>query len=140
MKNILILIVAAAVFLHFYPQPEVTKFYNETKSSLIDDFAKFSDTGVRLKADKVFSDLKPEFNSFSSDEVGSLKEITSSRDNVNSFYKTYCKSSKRSAIFHPTNHIYYLKPTYQTAQWSLGLLVWVKLQGSHISFFAIRAN
>ena len=103
MKNILILIVAAAVFLHFYPQPEVTKFYNETKETLLDGFSEFSDTSVRLKADKIFTDLKPEFNSFSSEEVDSLKEITSSRDNVNSFFQEYCKGKKRSAIFHSTN-------------------------------------
>jgi hypothetical protein len=103
MKNILILIVAVAVFLHFYPQPEVTKFYNETKESLLDGFSEFSDTSVRLKADKIFIDLEPQFDSFSSDEVASLKEITSSRDNVMSFYQEYCKGDKRSAIFHPTN-------------------------------------
>ncbi len=103
MKNILILIVAAAVFLHFYPQPEVTKFYNETKESLLDGFSEFSDTSVRLKADERFTDLKPEFKSFSSEEVSSLKEISSSRKNVNVFYQDYCKNEKRSAIFHPTN-------------------------------------
>jgi hypothetical protein len=44
MKNLLILIVSAALFLHFYPQPEVTKFYDEQKNSLLDGFAEFSDT------------------------------------------------------------------------------------------------
>jgi len=103
MKNILILIVAAAVFLHFYLQPEVTKFYNETKETLLDGFSEFSDTSVRLKADKIYIDLEPQFDSFSSEEVESLKEITSSRKNVNSFYQAYCRDKKRSAIFHPTN-------------------------------------
>jgi hypothetical protein len=103
MKNILILIVAAAVFLHFYPQPEVTKFYNETKESLLDDFSEFSDTSVKLKADKIFIDLKSKLNTFSSEEVDSLKEITSSRKNVNSFYQDYCKTTKRNAIFQPAN-------------------------------------
>ncbi len=103
MKNILILIVAAAVFLHFYPQPEITKFYNETKESLQDGFSEFSDTSVRLKADKIFIDLKSELNSFSSEEVDYLKEITSSRNNVNAFFQDYCKNKKSSAIFHPTN-------------------------------------
>jgi len=96
--------VAAAVFLHFYPQPEVTKFYNDTKESLLDGFAEFSDTSVRLKSDKIFIDLKPELESFSADEVAALKELTSSRSNVNDYYKDYCKSQKRSAIFHPNNH------------------------------------
>ena len=103
MKNLLILIVAAAVFLHFYPQPEVTKFYNETKDSLLDGFSEFSDTSVRLKAEKIFIDLKPKLNSFSAEEVDSLKEMTSSRSNVNDFYQEYCKGEKRSTVFHPAN-------------------------------------
>ncbi len=103
MKNILILIVAAAVYLHFYPQPDVTKFYNETRQSLLDSFSEFSDTSVRLKSDKIFIDLKSEFNSFSPDEINSLKEITSSRSNVSEFYQNYCNNKKRSAIFHQKN-------------------------------------
>lgn len=103
MKNIIILIVAVAVFLHFYPQPEVTKFYNETKETLLEGFSEFSDTSVRLKADKIFIDLEPQLGSFSAAEVEELKEITSSRKNVNSFYQTYCKGKKRNAVFHPMN-------------------------------------
>lgn len=105
MKNILIIIVAAAVFLHFYPQPEVTKFYNQTKESMQDNFAEYSDTGVRLKADKILIDLKPELKHFSDDEVNSLKELTSSRANVKSFYQDFCHGKKRSAAFHPNNQV-----------------------------------
>ena len=103
MKNILILIVAIAVFLHFYPQPEVTNFYNETKASLVKSFSEFSDTSVRLKPQKIFTDLKPELNSFSPEELDAFKEMTSSRDNVNAFYQSYCKSETSNAIFHPDN-------------------------------------
>ncbi len=103
MKNLLILIVIIALFLHFYPQPEVTKFYDEKKSALLEGFAKFSDTKVRLKADKIYLDLKPQFTSFSKKEVKALKEITSSRENVKSFYAVYCLEKKRSATFHITN-------------------------------------
>ena len=103
MKHILILIVAAAVFLHFYPQPIVTQFYEDTKATLLDDFAEFSDTSVRLKSDKIYTDLESEFDSFSAGEIDSLKEISSSRSNVNDFYQTYCIGKKRSGIFHPTN-------------------------------------
>ena len=103
MKNILILLVAAAVFLHFYPQPEVTSFYNKTKESLQDSFSEFSDTSVRLKPDKILIDLKPELKHFSNEEVESLKEMTSSRANVNSFYQNFCRNKKRSTIFHPNN-------------------------------------
>ena len=103
MKNILILIVAVAVFLHFYPQPEVTKFYQGTKEALVNGFSEFSDTSVRLKSDKIFTDLKPKLKSFSPEEVESLKNITSTRNNVADFYQQYCKNSKRSVLFHHTN-------------------------------------
>ncbi|PCI58221.1 MAG: hypothetical protein COB45_01250 [Gammaproteobacteria bacterium] len=103
MKNLLILIVAFALFLHFYPQSEVTKFYDDQKKMLLDGFSQFSDTKVRLKADKIFIDLKPKLKQFSSEEVKHLKEITLSRANVKSFFEEYCKSKKRSVIFHSTN-------------------------------------
>jgi len=103
MKNLLILIVAVALFLHFYPQPEVTKFYNEQKDMLLDGFAEFSDTNVRLKADKVFIDLEPKLGQFSAEEVKYLKEITSSRRSVKSFFEENCTNQKRSIIFHSNN-------------------------------------
>jgi hypothetical protein len=105
MKNLLILIVSAALFLHFYPQSEVTKFYDEQKNSLLDGFAEFSDTKIRLKADKVFIDLEPKLTRFSPEEVKYLKEITLSRANVKSFFKKYCKNKKRSTIFRSYNQI-----------------------------------
>ena len=91
MKNLLILIVAIALFLHFYPQPEVTKFYDTQKKMLLDGFEEFSDTKVRLKADKIFTDLKPNLDHFSAEEVKFLKEITESKDNVKNFFEEYCK-------------------------------------------------
>jgi hypothetical protein len=105
MKNLLILIVSSALFLHFYPQPEVTKFYNEQKNSLLEAFAEFSDTKVRLKADKIFIDLRPNLTRFSPEEVKYLKEITLSRANVKHFFKEYCQSKKRSIIFRSDNQI-----------------------------------
>ena len=105
MKNLLILIIAAALFLHFYPQPEVTKFYDDQKSRLLDGFEEFSDTKVRLKADKIYSDLTPKLEKFSSDEIKYLKEITSSRDNVKGFFEEYCKDKKRSVIFRSSNQV-----------------------------------
>lgn len=105
MKNLLILIVTAALFLHFYPQPEVTKFYDKQKNMLLDGFAKFSDTNVRLKADKIFIDLKPKLKQFSVEEVMYLKDVTSSRTNVKNFFEAYCKNKKRNAILHSTNQI-----------------------------------
>ncbi|GAA6171460.1 hypothetical protein NBRC116592_11300 [Colwellia sp. KU-HH00111] len=103
MKNLIILIVAAAVFLHFYPQPEVTQFYDKTKAQLLEGFAEFSDTSVRLKADKIYTDLEPQLDTFSMDEIASLQQITSSRKNVGEFYQAYCKGNKRNVVFHPAN-------------------------------------
>lgn len=103
MKNILILIVAAAVFLHFYPQPEVTKFYNESKERILDFFPDYGDSSVRLKSEKIFVDLQSELSSFSAGEIESLKKITSSRSSVKSFYEGFCNNKKRSVIFHPKN-------------------------------------
>ena len=105
MKNLLILILFAALFLYFYPQPEVTKFYKEQKNSLLDSFVEFSDIKVRLKADQVFIDLEPKLTRFSPDEVKYLKEITLSRANVKSFFKEYCRSKKRSIIFRSYNQV-----------------------------------
>ncbi|MDX2367274.1 MAG: hypothetical protein QNK36_02525, partial [Colwellia sp.] len=84
---------------------EVTKFYDDQKNRLLDGFAEFSDTKVRLKADKILIDLKPQLENFSSEEVTYLKEITLSRANVKSFFEEYCTSKKRSVIFHTTNQI-----------------------------------
>ena len=103
MKHLLILIVAAALYLHFYPNAEVTRFYNDGKAVLLDGFSEFSDTKVRLKADKIYLDLESELEGFSEKEVERLKEITSSRDNVKAFYLTICKTDARDIDFHITN-------------------------------------
>ena len=103
MKHLLILIVAAALYLHFYPNKEVTQFYNEKKQVLLDEFTEFSDTKVRLKADKIYQDLEPKLASFSSEEVERLKVITSSRAVVKEYYFTICKTEQRDIIFHIKN-------------------------------------
>ncbi len=103
MKNLLILIIASALFLHFYPQPEVTEFYENKKKMLLDSFAEFSETKVRLKSDKILVDLKPKLEQFSVEEVEYLKKITLSKTSVSEFYEEYCKNKKRSIIFHSTN-------------------------------------
>lgn len=103
MKHLLILIVAAALYLHFYPNEEVTEFYNKQKQALLDGFSEFSDTKVRLKAEKIYLDLASDLDSFSDKEVKHLKEITSSRENVKAFYFSICKTEKRDITFHITN-------------------------------------
>ena len=103
MKHLLILIVAAALYLHFYPNEKVTQFYNTQKQTLLDGFGEFSDTKVRLKAEKIYTDLKPELGSFSDKEIERLKVITSERAVVKEFYYSICQTQKRDIVFHITN-------------------------------------
>jgi len=103
MKKLLILIVAIAVYLHFYPQAEVTEFYEKQKAIVLNTVSKFSDTKIRLKADKVFTDLQPSLSSFSADEIDYLKDITSSRTNIKSFYNNFCQGQVTNFVFHKDN-------------------------------------
>ena len=103
MKHLLFLIVAASVYLHFYPNAEVTKFYNDKKLAVLIWFADFSDTKVRLKADKIYTDLEHKIDHFSDKEVEHLKVLTSSRNNVKTFYFTICKTEKRDIVFRISN-------------------------------------
>ena len=105
MKKLLILIVAAALFLHFYPQPLLTNWFEDKKADVMETVADFSDTKVRLKADKIFSDLQSQFSTFSPEEVNYLKEITASKKTVSRFYADFCQGKKRDIVFHPKNKI-----------------------------------
>ena len=103
MKKLLILIVAAAIFLHFYPQPKLESWFNEQKTMVLAKFSAATDTKVRLKADRIYLDLKPKFSQFNEDEQKYLKELTRSRETVVEFYQTYCKSQQTTPKFHQKN-------------------------------------
>ena len=103
MKKLLILILAAALYLHFYPNEALTNFYHKQKQFLVDGFSQFGDTKVRLKANKIYQDLENDLPSFSEKEVKRLKEITASRDNVKAFHVTFCKTTQRDVDFHINN-------------------------------------
>jgi len=103
MKNLLILIVFAAVFLHFYPQPELERWFNNQKQSAVTAFSDATDTRARLSPTIIYRDLKPEFKSFNSEELKILQEMTSSRKLVENFNSEYCRSNKRSPGFHSSN-------------------------------------
>ncbi len=103
MKNLLILIVAIALYLHFYPNAEVTKFYTEKKVLLLEQFATFSDTKVRLRSEKIYADMQPHFENFSEEEIERLKDITSSRDKVKEFYFAICKTEQRDFMLNTNN-------------------------------------
>ena len=103
MKHLLFLIVVASLYLHFYPNEKVTTFYNEQKQVLLDLFGELGDTKVRLKSDKIYQDMESDLDAFSENEIKQLKEITSSRENVNVFYKGICQTKQRDYVFHITN-------------------------------------
>lgn len=103
MKKLLILIVAVALFLHFKPQPELEEKFQEYKEQVLSIFSSATDTKVRLRSDKIFKDLTPQFESFSEAEVQLLQEITLTRDAVKKFYKDHCYSGKGHPVFHSVN-------------------------------------
>ncbi|NMP30559.1 hypothetical protein HII17_03195 [Thalassotalea sp. M1531] len=102
MKNLLILIVFAAVYLHFYPQPELTQWYNEQKETALEIFSDATDTKVRLKSDRIYKDLESRFDEFRDSEIKYLEQITSSRSSVKEYYTDFC-SGKRDSKFHVKN-------------------------------------
>lgn len=103
MKNLLILIVAAAVFLHFYPQPELEQWYQEQKNSILKSFNNATDTKVRLSARKVYSDLEPAFKRFSPEEISYTKELTANREKIIEFYYKHCDKNKPDYNFQAAN-------------------------------------
>jgi hypothetical protein len=103
MKNLLILIIVAALFLHFYPQPEIEDWYEEQKSMVLETFSAATDTQVRLKSDKIYRDLQNQFQHFSSEEQKFLKQMTSDRKSVKFFFTEYCESGQHSPHFHRKN-------------------------------------
>jgi len=104
MKKLLILIVAAAVFLHFYPQPKLEKFYQEQKDAALNSFSQATDTSVRLKVSKVQEDLAKEYASFRKSEKKRAEQLSSTRQNITDYYQTYCTGQpKKDVKFHPDN-------------------------------------
>jgi len=103
MKKLLILIIMAAIFLHFYPQPKLETWFNEQRTMALNAFSKATDTKVSLKADKIYQDLKPRLAQFNDEEKTYLKELTSSQDSVVNFYNKYCESQHVTPKFHQKN-------------------------------------
>jgi len=103
MKNLLILIVFTAVFLHFYPQPELERWFTNQKETAIAAFSNATDTRARLSPGIIYKDLTPEFKQFNSEELKVLQELTSSRQKVANFNSEYCRSNKQSPRFHISN-------------------------------------
>ena len=103
MKNLLILIVAIALFLHFYPQKELTELYEQSKEKILTTFSDATDTRVRLNSKKVKKDLEKYQKQFNEQEQNYINEITRPRKSVVNFYREYCETSKRTAKLHLSN-------------------------------------
>lgn len=103
MKNLLILIVAIAIFLHFYPQPELESWFEEQKTMVLSEFSNATDTKVRLNPDKIYKDLQPNIEQFNTDELAFVKNVTSSRESVKEFFKNYCKEKRPTPKLHQKN-------------------------------------
>jgi hypothetical protein len=103
MKKLLILIVAGALYFHFYPNEKLNTWLLEQKSWVMSYFSEATDTQVRLKSDKIYQDLSQDFAQFNSQEQAYIAEITSSRQRVKSFYEQYCKTKKQTPKLHRDN-------------------------------------
>lgn len=104
-KKLLLLIAGSAVFLHFYPQPELTRWFNQHKTSLITGFSAATDTKVRLKSEIIYTELSPQFNQFSTGEQQYLYDITRSRQSVIAFYQKFCKTQRHTSKLHRNNQV-----------------------------------
>ena len=102
MKKLLILIVAFALFLHFYPQPELEQWYGEQKGAALDGFSDTFDTQARISPKKILIDLNRDMKNFTPKELKKLNEIVVSRREVKAFYSDYCQAKKRQFIFRPS--------------------------------------
>lgn len=103
MKKILILIVAIALYLHFYPQPELNAWYEEKKAEFLDELSKSTKVTFKSNLDGVYEELKEEFIGFSEIELKNLKTITSSLDSLTEYYDNNCHGSEQNKLFHPDN-------------------------------------
>jgi hypothetical protein len=103
MKNLLILIVAGALYFHFYPNEKLNNWLYEQKTTALSYFSDSTDTQVRLKSDKIYQDLSKDFAQFNSQEKAYVADITSSREKVKSFNQQYCVGKKQTPKLHRDN-------------------------------------
>lgn len=103
MKKLLILIVSAAIYLHFFPHPELAAFYEQQKNALLTKMSQSSKVTFKQNMNAIYNDIKSNYISFSSSELARLKEVTASVESIESFHQVYCKQGKANKNFHPDN-------------------------------------
>ena len=94
MKQILIIIVAIAVYLHFYPNEQLNEWYDTYVGQAKQSLSKVTDTKVKVAPSKLLTVLRKDFKRYTKHEVAYLEEIASSRNSVRSFHQEYCGKSK----------------------------------------------
>ena len=90
MKNLLILIVAFAVFLHFYPQPKLENWYEQQKVNALAKFDELAGTKVQLNTKRIADDISKKFNTFRKSERDYTNDVISSPASVKQFYTKHC--------------------------------------------------
>ena len=93
-KNLIIIIVAIAVYLHFYPNEELNEWFSETKQQAQEDFSEIADTKAKVAPSKLISVLQTDFKKFSKNEVAYVKQVAETRDSLKAFHKEYCVEPK----------------------------------------------
>lgn len=96
MKKLLILIVFGAVFLHYFPQPELETWYEDKKSYVLDEVSKATDTQIRLSVKKVMDEIAPKIEHLNEEQQDYIKEVTSDRASVNDFFIENCKEGSKN--------------------------------------------
>ena len=103
MKKILILIVSIAIYLHFYPQPELIQYYEDKKAEFLKELSQSTKVTFKKDLSFMYQDITQGNIGFSGAELENLKSITSSLDNLTAFYKENCQASSVQKLFHPDN-------------------------------------
>ena len=103
MKKLLILIVAASVYFHFYPNEELNTWLHEQKTVALSYFSEATDTKVRLSTAKVYKDLSREFSQFNSEEQKYVAQLTENRETVIAFHHKHCENKKQTPKLHRDN-------------------------------------
>ncbi|WOH36561.1 hypothetical protein RI844_14440 [Thalassotalea fonticola] len=93
-KNLIIIIVAIAVYLHFYPNEEFNEWLSTTKEEAQESFAEIADTKAKVAPSKLISALQQDFKKFSKNEVAYVKKVAQTRDSLKTFHKEYCVEPK----------------------------------------------
>ncbi|TKB46611.1 hypothetical protein [Thalassotalea mangrovi] len=90
MKKIIILIVAAAVYLHFYPSPQLNAWWESQKAWMDGHVNEFADTRARVSPSKLLTVMSPHLKKYSKSERSYVEELATSRENIRDYYNEFC--------------------------------------------------